>query len=155
MTRSISANRRARAMTFARRQAGFNLLELMIVVAIIGILSSLAYTSYADSVIKSRRKAATSCLLEEGQFLERFYTTNLTYVGVIPILTAPATRLQCQNDLLNFYTIVPTATGVRTFTVTATPNPLTQKDLKCGTMTTNQVGTKTKSGTSTLIDCFP
>ncbi len=152
MTRSISANRRARAMTFARRQAGFNLLELMIVVAIIGILSSLAYTSYADSVIKSRRKAATSCLLEQGQLYERRYTTNLTYVGTNTALNT--TPLQCQTDLAAFYAFTR-AENARTYTVTATPNLSTQKDLKCGTITTNQVGTKTKSGTSTLIDCFP
>jgi type IV pilus assembly protein PilE len=135
------------------RQAGFNLLELMIVVAIIGILSSLAYTSYQDSVVKSRRKAATACMLEEGQFLERWYTTNLTYVGATAALGA--NRLQCQTDLLVFYAIAPSAEAVRTYTITATPDLTKQKDLKCSTMTVDQAGAKTKSGTSTIAECFP
>ena len=62
-----------------RRQAGYTMVELVIVVAIIAILSSLAYNSYQDSAIKSRRKAATACMMESAQFLERFYTTNLRY----------------------------------------------------------------------------
>ncbi len=153
MTRSISANSRPRAMTFARSQAGFNLLELMIVVAIIGILTGLAYTSYADSVVKSRRKAATSCMLEEGQFLERRFTTNLTYVGSKAALIA--SPLQCQTDLVVFYKIEPSAEGVRTYTITATPYTAKQKDPLCGTMTINQLGAKTKTGTATQVECFP
>ncbi len=155
MSHSNIVTGRRRNLPSHQRQAGFNLLELMIVVAIIGILSGLAYTSYTDSVIKSRRKAATACMLEAGQFFERWYTTNLTYVGATAVLTAVPRPLQCQRDLAAFYTIIPTAAAARTYTITATPDLSKQKDLKCSTMTLDQAGAKTKSGTSTVAECFP
>ena len=67
--------------TRARLEAGFTLIELMIVVVIIGILSAIAYPNYTQYVIDSRRATAAACLTQQAQVLERFFTTNLTYVG--------------------------------------------------------------------------
>ena len=58
---------------------GFTLMELMIVVAIIGILAGIAYPTYQDSVRKSRRADAEAVLLELAQWMERFYTENNRY----------------------------------------------------------------------------
>jgi type IV pilus assembly protein PilE len=60
---------------------GFTLIELMIVVAIVGILASIAYPSYMDSVTKSRRSDAQAALLGLAQAMERNYTSNTTYKG--------------------------------------------------------------------------
>ncbi|WP_372880683.1 type IV pilin protein [Psychromonas sp.] len=60
---------------------GFSLIELMIVVAIVGILAMVAYPSYTDSVRQSRRADGQAALLGLAQAMERFYTTNGTYVG--------------------------------------------------------------------------
>src|SRR5690606_38472416 len=66
---------------FARKSsAGFTLIEVMIVVAIIGILAAIAYPSYQDHVRKSRRADAQTALLELAQFMERHYTTNGRYL---------------------------------------------------------------------------
>lgn len=63
-------------------QRGFTLIELMIVVAVIGILASIGYPSYAEYVAKSRRATMTTALLQGQQFMERFYTENFSYLKV-------------------------------------------------------------------------
>ena len=123
---------------------GFTLMELLIVITIIGVLASIAYASYSNSVVASRRKAAAACLLEVSQHMERVYTTSLSYAGVT---AAPA--LSCRTELSAFYTIglngTPTAT---TYALQAVPQGAQAgKDTKCATLGLNQAGTKTFSGT--------
>jgi type IV pilus assembly protein PilE len=128
--------------------AGFTLVELMVVVAIIGILAAIAYPSYTAYLVKARRTAATTCLQQNAQFMERYYTTNLSYAG------APAPQI-CDPDLNGFYTIsfsgAPTA---RTYTIQAVPTGR-QNDGACGTLTLNERGVRTKSGSAaSAADCW-
>jgi type IV pilus assembly protein PilE len=60
-------------------QAGFTLIEVMVVVAIIGVLASLAYPSYREYVARSRRAEARAILIAAQQWMERFYTENFRY----------------------------------------------------------------------------
>lgn len=109
-------------------QKGFTLVELMIVVAIVGILASIAIPSYQDSVIKSRRTDATGALLIMANKMERFFTENNTYVGA----TAVA------GNSTDYFTITITAQNATTYTLKAAP---TGTDA-CGFLTITSTGVK-------------
>lgn len=132
-----------------RMQGGFTLLELLVVVTIVAILATVAYSAYRDSVVKSKRKAAAGCAIEAAQFMERFYTTNMTYQG------AALPALGCAADIVRDYTITVGGLSATGYTVTATPIAgQATSDTKCGVLTVNQRGQKTKSGTAPLADCW-
>lgn len=137
-------------MTFTNnRQSGFTLVELMIVVAILAILGAIAYPSYIDHVRKSRRAAAAGCMMEANQFMERYYTTNMKYTGA----TLPS--LGCMGEVSKYYTVgLTAAAAATTFTLQAVPTTA-QNDAKCGTLTIDQKGAKTKSGSAASVsECF-
>ncbi|MDL2337796.1 MAG: type IV pilin protein [Pseudomonadota bacterium] len=58
---------------------GFTLIELMITVAIVGVLAAIAYPSYRDYIDRSRRSEAQGVLMEAAQWMERFYAENYRY----------------------------------------------------------------------------
>ena len=139
-----------------RRQSGFTLVEVLVVTIIISILTVIAYSAYQDSLVRTRRNAALGCLLENSQFMERFYTTNLRYDTDRNGAAVPAPVCAAGVDVNNFYTVsfaaAPTAT---TFTLRAVPSAVqAAKDPKCLTLTINQTGTKTRSGSGTLDECW-
>jgi type IV pilus assembly protein PilE len=64
----------------SRRRQGFTLIELMITLAIVGILAAIAYPSYTDYVIRSKRAVMKTRMLELAQMLERNYSVTNTYL---------------------------------------------------------------------------
>lgn len=134
-----------------KNQKGFTLLELMVVVAIVAILTAIAVPSYRNYVMKARRATAATCIEQAAQFLERYYTTNLTYVGA----PNPA---QCGPDLAGFYTIsfatAPAAATPRAYTLQIVPQNAQTND-KCGTLTLNARGQRGQSGSgATEAECW-
>jgi len=71
--------------------SGFTLIELMIVVAIIGILTSIAYPSYMSSVQKSKRTGAKVIVMEIAQAQERHFSVNMQYAYNIATLNLGST----------------------------------------------------------------
>lgn len=100
-----------------RRTSGFTLLEIMIVVAIIGILSAVALPAYTNYVKRGKIVEATSGLADMAVKLEQFFQDNRTYVGACAAGTAAPLPADAPNS--NFDFACPTLSGT-TYTVTAT-----------------------------------
>lgn len=75
-----------------KRTAGFSLVEIMIVLAIVGILASIAYPGYAGYIARSRRIEGQMALLDILQQQERFYSLHNTYVEFSADSTDPAAQ---------------------------------------------------------------
>ena len=148
---STSRNYRGRL-----HRAGFTLLELMIVVAIISILAAIAYPSYVSHITKTHRVAAEGCLSEFSNYLERYYTTNLSYPAsastVVPFTTMDcATTAQTGSN----YDYGFASSSSSAYVIQATPiGSQATRDTQCGTLKLDQSGTRTVSGTGTLSDCW-
>ena len=135
-------------------QRGITLIELMIVVAIIAIITAVAYPSYQDHIRKARRTEGKSALLKALQLQERFYTAEQTYtLNLVPLFGAAAAPVRSGEN---------PATG--NYEITAEEDPGVGKDLKtgvllrakpvapftdaeCGELTITTTGTRTASGT--------
>ena len=144
-----------------KKQHGYNLVELMVVVAIVGIIAAIAYPSYTEQVRKSRRADCSGALTSLGGAMERFFTVNSTYLGAADSgddTGEPAVyETQCPVDGgTPTYNLTISAATASTYTVQAAPTGGQAKD-KCGTLTLTNTGKKGITGAAaglTAQDCW-
>jgi type IV pilus assembly protein PilE len=112
-----------------KKETGFTLIELMIAVAVVGILASIAYPSYTDHVRKARRADAQGALMGLSNAMERFFTQNSTYLGAagtqaVPIATGAPWIFSTQSPIdggTPYYNLTIQAADATTYTLRATP----------------------------------
>lgn len=134
----ITANNKNEAPQCSDLQRGFTLIEVMIVVAIIGIVSAIAYPSYQNYVTEARRADGHLALMNAAQALERCKATAFSYANC----QLPA-NLQTSDEKQYALTVVTTRS---TYTLTATAQDAQAHDNKCPTITLNDQGQQGHTG---------
>jgi type IV pilus assembly protein PilE len=134
---------------------GFTLIELMIVVAIIGIIAAIGYPSYQESTAKARRSDGQGALLGFASALERHYAENNNYLGTAvdadtngaldntgpPASIFPAEApLDGTNKFYDLSLTTIDAAG-QTYTLQATPKNVMAGD-RCGNLTYTSAGAR-------------
>lgn len=108
-------------MNSVRRNSGFTLIEVMVVAAIVAIIAAIAIPSYNDSIRRSRRVEVRSLLMDNVQFLERFFTENNRYDKDILGVAVVLPNLQSPRLGTTQYNISLQAVGVASYTLQAVP----------------------------------
>lgn len=130
----------------------------MIVVAIVAILAAIAYPSYTRYIIKTRRTAAEGCVMQYSNYMERYYTTNLSYDKDPAGTDNPVPVLDCasaqQTGAYYSYTDPPPTMAETTYSITAKPQGPQTADTMCGTLSIDQTGKRGATGTDGVAGCW-
>ena len=120
------------------RQSGFTLIELMITVAIVGILAAIAYPSYQSYVLQSRRAEAIAGLLDLQQQAEKWRVSHTTYPS-----NSNVNLPSSDHYTFTVEDITPTAYRLKATAKSSSPQ---NSDTGCTWLTFDQNGAKEPSG---------
>lgn len=124
-----------------QRQGGFTLIELMMVVAIIGILAAIGYPSYINSVIKSNRAAAQSHLMDLAQAQQKYFNDARAFGAKDDLNITEPDRVSASYNVV----VTPVVGPPPTFTITATPKA-GSRQVGDGVLLIDNTGIKTRGG---------
>jgi type IV pilus assembly protein PilE len=141
----------SRKQNMRRAQHGVTLVELMIAVAIVGILAAVAYPSYRNQVIRSTRTEGKVALEQRALAMEKCFTRYMSYIHPnCAAFSAPPT-----NTVDGHYRIDIDAGATATaFRLTATPLGAQATDAECGTFRLDQAGNRTITGNGRQERCW-
>ena len=128
------------------KKAAFTLIELLITIAILGILTSIAYPLYSNHLIGTRRVQATQNLLLLSQDLEMVYQKQQSYLAANLEQLAPG--IVTNNP---YYQYKITEVTAQSYQISAIPK---QVDKRCGTLTLDQLGEKTSDNQANINECW-
>ncbi len=127
------------------KQMGFTLIELMITVAIIGILSSVGYPSYMSHIQKAKRSEAQAALVSMATAMEQWRVENNNDYTGVTVGTGDTSiftdRVPTDGSGTQSYTLSIATLTTGNYTLQATP--VSTDD--CGTLTLDSTGVKTSS----------
>ena len=138
-----------------RASHGMTLLELMIVVAVIGLLGAVALPAYQSSVRKAHRAEARTALTTAAQRLERFYTENNSRYDTATVGTASTDTISPASENGYYALALDVTAGVRNaYKLTATPQGAQATDA-CGKLTLDQTGKRdVADATLSATECW-
>ena len=128
-------------------------MELLTVVLIIGILSSIAIPSYRSYVIRANRSEGKAALLFYSSALERCFTRYGKY-DYDSAGTTGCTLNFPQSSENGLYQITASNRTGSVFTINAVPQGKQAQDTGCGTLTVDQLNTRTRSGSKPVAECW-
>ncbi len=149
------------------RQRGFTLIEILVVVAIIGVLAAIAVPSYRNSIIASNRSVAQAALLDLANRQEQFFLDNRTYTSDLTDLGYPQNMVSSGRVVFSsshglvdidsrerVYVVQIAIANNAAFAILASPQLAQAEDEECGSLSLNNFGEKGESGTASVSDCW-
>jgi type IV pilus assembly protein PilE len=140
---------------------GFTLIEVMIVVAVIGIIAAIAIPSYSSSILKSKRQMGKGELLEVLARQEQFFVNNKAYATNLTALGYSANPYYINDDGAqtsagsSIYLISLVSPSTTAFSIRATPQNGQTDDSQCASLQVSSSGQKTiVGGSSTASSCW-
>lgn len=137
-----------------KKSDGYTLIEILIVVAIMGLLMAIALPAYQDSVLRSGRSQGRSVIVQVASDQERFFNNNNSYSTNAQPLADPAVATRESDDGLWLVTVAACGTGTiaNCFVATATAQN-EQLDDTCDTITITDTGRRGATG-DTVDECW-
>ncbi len=132
--------------------AGFTLVELLVTIAIVGILAAAAYPSYMRYVARGNRSAAQSFMLEVTSRQERYLLDGRQYAPDLPALGMTVPDTVSPNYTVSITNVTAAPPG---YVVQAAPiGGQADNDANCGTLTIDSTGAKGASGPGGVANCW-